>query len=155
MPTGPASRPVRSPCIIARSLRSQQPCIMTSSSTAYHPISVDKDAQRYKEEAVSVSSDPAEASQERFELKRRRRAIQSIFISLFIGLYMTFLMARAVFPSQFTRGSRKALCQLSVHRFAQGMYMNLSTARLPSHYTLPSGDKIPAVGLGEFVGSTA
>lgn len=65
---------------------------------------------------------------------RKRRAFHFIFISV-------VLFSMALISKQFL-SSKGAL------KDCRAFNRNMTSVKLPSHYTLPSGDKIPAVGLG-------
>ncbi|KDR82531.1 hypothetical protein GALMADRAFT_237878 [Galerina marginata CBS 339.88] len=91
---------------------------------------------------------------ERQPRKKRLGRAHFIFIALFIVSYMVFFIARGSFASTRVAAGMRQKCRETMHRFGlagHGMHRNMSTAtgaKLPTHYTLPSGDKIPAVALG-------
>ncbi|CAA7261557.1 unnamed protein product [Cyclocybe aegerita] len=77
------------------------------------------------------------------ENKRRRRALRFGFLSLLAALYMTFFVAKSFLSGGFIRSCH------GKHRIGKhGVHQNATSAKLPTYFTLPSGDKIPAIALG-------
>ncbi|TDL19680.1 hypothetical protein BD410DRAFT_791805 [Rickenella mellea] len=75
--------------------------------------------------------------------ERKQRPRQNIFVRLLCVMalgYVTFTGLRTLSSSKLWSGIRKP-CHGIQRNFTKG-------ANLPSHYTLPSGDRIPSVALG-------
>ncbi|KJA17444.1 hypothetical protein HYPSUDRAFT_46386 [Hypholoma sublateritium FD-334 SS-4] len=98
---------------------------------------------------------PGRASFSQAELKRRRQKVHCGLLAIFIVLYMSYLIGRSFLSSR--RGTTPATTRVlmdTIHRLGEKMHMKqhdmstLVNGKLPTHYTLPSGDKIPAVALG-------
>lgn len=95
------------------------------------------------------------ASLSQAEGKIRRRKVHFSLLALSIFLYMTYLIGKNVLPAcrGLTSPSREML-NGTMHRIEDmihGNSRNMSTVtdgKLPTHYTLPSGDKIPSIALG-------
>ena len=75
----------------------------------------------------------------RFQIARN---VFGVFLSILVGLYLGFRTGFVRLDGVgFTRASRPS-CRHHYHLDTPG------AAGLPTHYTLPSGDKIPSVALG-------
>ncbi|KAJ3518190.1 hypothetical protein NLJ89_g34 [Agrocybe chaxingu] len=79
----------------------------------------------------------------RIEKKRRRRALHFGFLSLLAVLYMTFFIAKSFLLEGFTRP-----CHGKHHIGKHGGHQDVTFSKLPTHFTLPSGDNVPAIALG-------
>ncbi len=89
------------------------------------------------------------------ELKRRRQKVHFGLVVLFIIVYMSYMIGRSFLSSR--RGMSPETTRVlmdTIHFLGEKMHVkhhNMSTlanGTLPTHYTLPSGDRIPAVALG-------
>lgn len=100
-----------------------------------------------------------QVSNNRTLTKRRLRRIHFIFIGLFTAFYMAFFIARGYLNPHAVSSGTRIKCHETMHRLGlaghmhyHGTHRNMSIGavggRLPTHYTLPSGDKIPSVALG-------
>jgi len=70
-------------------------------------------------------------------LTKRRMTFRFIAISLLVFMSMACLLSKRM-----ASGSARTGCRMT------GPSRNIATAKLPTHYKLPSGDLIPSVGLG-------
>lgn len=98
---------------------------------------------------------PGRANFSQAELKRRRQKVHFGLLVVFIALYMSYMIGRSFLSSR--RGMSPATTRVlmdTIHRLEEKMYIKhhdmstLVNGKLPTHYTLPSGDRIPAVALG-------
>lgn len=71
------------------------------------------------------------------ETKKRR--IWNFFRGVFVVLMVVFLAGQY---------GPRAVGYFKISAFTRYQCKHTHTAKLPSHYTLPSGDKIPSVALG-------
>jgi len=97
----------------------------------------------------------------RIRSEQTQRKIHFACIGLFVVFYMSFLVARSVVAPSAHGGMEDVAnkCRDAIHRLGLtghlhcgAAHRNMSTVgrgKLHSHYTLPSGDKIPAVALGK------
>ena len=92
------------------------------------------------------------------ELKRRRQKVHFGLVVLFIIVYMSYMIGRSFLSTR--RGMSPETTRVlmdTIHFLGEKMHVkhhNMSTlanGTLPTHYTLPSGDRIPAVALGMFL----
>lgn len=127
--------------------------------TQDHPLSPSQEPKEYNH-SPEESGDPR-PSGDRESTKRRLKRIHFVFIGLFILFYMTFFIARGFFNTHGISPSTRMKCHETMHRLGlaghmhyngTGIHRNISSlvnGKLPTHYTLPSGDKIPSVALGK------
>jgi hypothetical protein len=102
----------------------------------YHPIPT-SDESLPEVDRVNGSSpkvDFKSVGQAKTKLKRRTAFIFTFFVFVFFTMV---LISRKLFLS--SKGVLKGCREFD---------RNMSSVKLPSHYTLPSGDKMPAIGLG-------
>lgn len=123
--------------------------------------SVDEEPKDFYYPTLSADENGAEpASENRTLTKRRLRRIHFIFIGLFTVFYMAFFIARGYFNPRGVSSGTRMKCHETMHRLGlaghmhfngtlhRNMSINAIAGKLPTHYTLPSGDKIPSVALG-------
>lgn len=115
----------------------------------------------YREGQIDSEASDHEQPEIRVRRKQTQRKIHFACIGLFIIFYMSFFVARSVLGPSAHGGMEGVAkkCQDAIHRLGLaghldcgGLHRNMSTVgggKLHSHYTLPSGDKIPAVALGK------
>ena len=86
------------------------------------------------------------------ERMERRRKVHIGCFALFIFLYMAYILGKNITPACRGLGSPSRKMIYGVHHnISHAKFRNVSTlvdGKLPTHYTLPSGDKIPSIALG-------
>jgi hypothetical protein len=100
---------------------------MAQNTYAYHPIPSGDD------EVGNVPSDPPRD-------KACGRTVHRVLLGI---LFLLLLSLSLLYVRETTLNKTSCLVVKSTTPYA--------LEKLPSHYTLPSGDKIPSVGLGKYI----
>lgn len=115
----------------------------------------------YCEGQIDSEASDHEQPEIRIRRKRTQRQIHFACIGLFVIFYMSFFIAKSVLvpPAHGGMEGVAKKCHDAIHRLGLtghlhcgGLNRNMSIVgggKLHSHYTLPSGDKIPAIALGK------
>lgn len=82
------------------------------------------------------TSDPLYADGQ--SARRKKAAKKNLLLKLIIAIAVMFTLVSGA----------RTLSRSTFWKVCHGGQRNISTGNLPSHYTLPSGDKIPSVALG-------
>jgi hypothetical protein len=115
-----------------------------SSLPTYHPIPATAGTDGSTDFYYSSLTASAPTAVPEFKVKRDRKNRLLIASLTSLALFMLFSAVRSgAHPASLARG-----CHGRLFGSSAPMRNASAGAALPSHYTLPSGDKIPAVALG-------
>ncbi|PPQ65906.1 hypothetical protein CVT26_000926 [Gymnopilus dilepis] len=128
----------------------------TTMGVIYHEVPTDVDETKDLYHSFHFDNEVGQAAtdQQLPAGTRQRRPTKFRFLTVSILFCMAYFVFRGVVGSNGVAGLRRKCSELMGHPGAlgsHGVYRNLTTAKsgqLPTHYTLPSGDKIPSVALG-------
>ena len=138
---------------------SPTPRFSTTMGVIYHEVPTDVDETKDFYHSFHFDNEVGQAAtdQQLAAGTRQRRPTKFRFLTVSILFCMAYFVFRGVVGSNGVAGLRRK-CGVLMRRpgalGSHGVYRNLTTAKsgqLPTHYTLPSGDKIPSVALGTLV----